>query len=150
MSTQQPQGADQVENLLPDPKQAYDHLYRNVHSEVFFGRLAQAGISPANEKEAQDLLDLGMKLRVAKQQKQAADTPDSFISRASRGLDNVLADAGIDTGIKSAAAQQQDESLDQVLEKLAADPDIYNSVLSLKSAEADDIRTHIESQTPNA
>ena len=42
-----------------DPQQAYDVLFGNVHLPVFFEKLApDYGITPENENEAQQLLEI--------------------------------------------------------------------------------------------
>ena len=129
------------QNPLPEPGVAYDHLFDNVHSKVFFGKLAEFGYAPQTEKEAQDMLGLAGKLRAAQQDpqvKQAAADSSPF-AQANVALDNVLGHAGLDGHSKEAEAQREDAFLDQAAANMAQDPDIFNSVLSLKAAEAEEI-----------
>ena len=51
------------DQALPDVGEAYNNLFEGVHANVFFGKLANHGIQPQNEKEAADLLELAGKLR---------------------------------------------------------------------------------------
>jgi len=123
---------------LPSPEDAYNHLLGNVHSQVFFGKLAQVGIHPQTEKEANDLLELAGKLRLVNDDpavKQAAEA-DSKYAKANAALDELFGKSG---AMKQASAQEQDVALDQAARTLAQDPQIYNSVLSIKAAQAEEI-----------
>lgn len=114
---------------LPNPSDAYQHLFNNVHAEVFFQKLASAGITPANAAEAEQLLALGGKLRpVGEAQKQASryDAP-------LRALDAVL---GTTPAEAHSQQIQHGNAIKAAAAQLAADPSIYASVLSLKAAEA--------------
>ena len=51
------------EQALPEVGEAYNNLFEGVHANVFFGKLANNGIQPQNEKEAADLLELAGRLR---------------------------------------------------------------------------------------
>lgn len=126
-------------NALPEPQQAYDHLFRNVHANVFFTKLASRGYYPQNEKEASDLLELAGKLRVANQNPRVkqASAPRSSFAGASADLDRLLGNMGVDT--TKHAAQEEEASIKAAAAQLLNDPAIYNSVLSLKAAEADQI-----------
>lgn len=124
-------------NTLPDPEVAYSHLFDNVHAEVFFGKLAQAGISPENEKEAKDLLELSGSLRgVVQAEKQAAEAESRFAHPRSR-LEEILGSHNVYGGQqKQAHDREAAMALDQAARYLMDQPDIYNSVLSVKAAEA--------------
>ena len=122
---------------LPEPQAAMDTIFQRVHSQVFFGKLAQAGIPVNSEKDASDLLELAGKLRaVAPQIKQAQV---GTYAAANATLDQALAAHGLDSGIKRAQANDQQIALGNVAAQLAQDPEIYNAVLSIKSAEASQI-----------
>jgi hypothetical protein len=58
---------------------------------------------------------------------------------ANATLDQALAAHGLDSGIKRAQANDQQIALGNVAAQLAQDPEIYNAVLSIKSAEASQI-----------
>lgn len=122
---------------LPAPDAAYSHLFNNVHAEVFFTKLAQAGYTPANEKEAQDLLELSGTLRgVAQAEKQAAETQSRFAHPRSR-LEQILGNSNVYGGQhKQAQDREAALALSQAASFLMERPDIYNSVLSVKAAEA--------------
>jgi len=115
---------------LPDPADAYNHLFEGVHANVFFGKLANHGFQPQSEKEAGDLLQLAGRLRHVEDNEKAANANHSRFGGAVGALDSAIgygdqaAELADNQAIKAAAAQ------------LADDPAIYNSVLSLKAAEA--------------
>jgi hypothetical protein len=134
---------------LPSPEDAYQHLLSDVHGQVFFGKLAQHGFTPKTEKEANDLLELAGKLRAVQEDprtKQAAEANSPY-SQANAALDQALGQSGFK---KQASAQEQDLALDQAAQKAASDPDIYNSILSLKAAEAQGIREQMGLVDSNA
>jgi hypothetical protein len=116
---------------LPDPDTAYGHLFNNVHAQVFFDKLAAAGVEPKNQKEAQDLLDLAGRLRVSQESHGTKEAAESRFGPAVRALDAVMQKHGIDAG------GEADIAMSNAAVQLMEDPDIYNSVLSLKSAEAE-------------
>jgi len=111
----------QTQSALPSAVDAYNHLFHNVHAEIFFGKLASFGIQPATEKEASDLLALAGQLRdVDTPEKQAAD--QSRFSPALAALNSVTA--------------TEEQSIKQAAAALSQDPGIYNAVLALKAHEA--------------
>lgn len=117
---------------LPNPVDAYNQLFDGVHAQVFFGKLANYGVQPTTEKEAMDLLTLAGQLRhVDSAEKRAAD--QSRFQGAVASLQSVYgqSDAG-----KQNQAYLADQAIKQAAEDLMNDPSIYNSVLSLKAAEA--------------
>jgi hypothetical protein len=118
---------------LPAPDVAFNTLMTNVHAEVFFGKLASAGYPVNDEKEASEMLELAGKLRQVAPAVKAASSP---YAKASQDLDKVLAARGLDGGIKQATYKQREQARRQQAVKLAAHPDIFNAVLSLKSNEA--------------
>jgi hypothetical protein len=120
MSAQSESFAD----ALPDPVQAYNHLFANVHSRVFFDKLASAGLAPATEKEAQDLLSLAGRLRQVSsvEEKQAS----SRFGEAVAALDTVTQQVpgNRELAVKQAAAG------------VLQDPATYQALLSLHLHEA--------------
>ena len=110
---------------LPTPVDAYNHLFDNVHAQVFFGKLANYGIQPTTEKEAADLLTLAGNLRHVENEK----TASSRFSGAVSALNNV---------VKNSPQQEAftESSIKQAAAELMQDASVYNSVLSLKAAEA--------------
>lgn len=133
---------------LPDPQTAYDNLFQAVHARVFFQKCASAGIMPRSRQEAQWMLETAGKLRTVDQagglQKDAQDDNDNPYYQMNRHLDQVLAQHGLDGGIKAAAAQEEESAIRQLTVDLSNDPLLYNSVLSLKTAEAQDIQQQYE------
>jgi len=117
---------------LPEPADAYDQLFENVHAQVFFGKLASYGIQPSTEKESQDLFDLAGKLR-------NTDGPEKKASAKSRyggavsALDSVLGKTPEGRQQRAASSQQ---AIKQAASELMQDTSVYNAVLSLKSHEA--------------
>lgn len=129
---------------LPDPKTAYDHLFSNIHARAFYSRLAQHGLAPANEKQAQEYLELAGKLRAieADPRVKAAEAQNDPIAEVNRALDGAMERHGLGS-VKAAKAQEADVARRNVAVKLAADAGIYNSVLSLKAAEASQIAAQL-------
>jgi len=130
---------------LPTPDEAFALLSAQVHQQAFFGKLAQAGISPQTEKEASDLLQMAGNLRAAgydAAQPAPASQTDSPITKAAEKLATQLgqdpAAANRDHAIKSACAQ------------LAQDPNVYNAVLSLKADEAEKLAAQLGGEQAQA
>ena len=120
------------EPKLPSPEEAYKNLFDGVHTQVFFGKLASYGIQPATEKEAMDLLTLAGQLRhVDGSEKQAAE--QSRFEGATSALGSIIGETPAGRQQQAAASEQ---AVKQAAEELMQDADIYNSVLSLKAAEA--------------
>lgn len=118
---------------LPDPVDAYNHLFQNVHTQVFLGKLARDyGIQATTEKEAADLFAIAGQLRAQDNPvKQAAD--ESRFGDAASALNSVI--ESTPEG-QQAAAYSHDYAVKQAVADIMQDPSIYNSVLSLKLAEA--------------
>lgn len=117
---------------LPNPADAYNQLFNDVHAQVFLGKLASYGIQPTTEKEAADLFALAGQLRhVDGPEKQAAS--QSRYGGAVSALNSVL-------GQSPAGRQQQAVANGQAIKQAAAelmqDAGVYNAVLSLKAHEA--------------
>lgn len=125
-------------NLLPDPQAAYDHLFQGVHQRVFFNKLASAGYSAESPEQAGYLLQLAGKLRLANQEQQvkAASAAHDPYAAALAHLDGVLGEAGFGS-VKQAAEADEEWAIKSAAAELMDDPDMYNSVLALKQAQAD-------------
>jgi len=116
---------------LPNPQDAYDQLFQNVHAEVFFGKLASYGIKATTQKEAADLLGLSQNLRQYDgAEKVAADS--SRFGGAASALDNITTQPTT----PARRHQAQGQAIKQAASQLAQDPSIYNAVISLKAHEA--------------
>ncbi len=116
---------------LPNPQDAYNQLFHNVHAEVFFGKLASYGIQAATEKEAADLLQLSSDLREFDgAEKQAAAS--SRFEGATAALNNITTQPTT----PAQRHQAQGQAIKQAASQLAQDPSIYNAVISLKAHEA--------------
>lgn len=112
---------------LPDIETAITTLERGIEHEVFFSKLASAGLQPRTVEEARAMLDTSDLLEqhaTAEREKAAAD---------GRSLGHQL---------KAALEQELGRShrpSDLAVEKAAADyvrnPAIYNAVLALRAAE---------------
>jgi len=112
-------------NDLPNPNDAYNYLFSNVHAEVFMNKLAGYGIVPSTEAEVSDLFALAGQLRhIDSPTKQAAD--HSRFGSAVAGLNAAL----------TSTPEAQDYAVKQATYDLANDPNIYNSILALKAHEA--------------
>mgnify|MGYP003681252876 CR=1 FL=1 len=103
---------------LPNPQDAYNQLFHNVHAEVFFGKLASYGIQATTEKEAADA------------EKQAAES--SRFGGAVSALNNITTQPTT----PAQRYQAQGQAIKQAASQLAQDPSIYNAVISLKAHEA--------------
>lgn len=112
-------------NGLPNPNDAYNYLFNNVHAQVFLNKLASYGIVPSTEAEVSDLFALAGQLRhIDSPEKQAAE--QSRFGSAVAGLNAAL----------TSTPEAQDFAVKQATFDLANDPAIYNSILSLKAHEA--------------
>ena len=121
------------EKQAMDPQQAYDVLFGNVHLPVFFEKLAQDyGITPENENEAQQLLEIGAKLRSAHQEEltKSASTGNSFLGLANEHIDDTLGTPSYDAGT------EQDDAVKEVSAALAQDPTLQQAVLTYQDAVA--------------
>lgn len=126
---------------LPDAQTAYNNLFDGVRARVFFGKMASAGRQPRSEAEALSMLKLAGKLRTVKdQQHKVAGAGDDPYGRACEALDSILAQNGLDAGVKQAAAQETQAAIADVARAFAGDVTLYNSALALKAAEAESIR----------
>ncbi len=115
--------------LLPEPAVAYQNIFDGVHGQVFFGKLASAGVSPQTSEETQSLLVLAGRLRKAEHVKQAGDRFGRWLPV----LDELM---GPDEQVKIAQAQDESLAIREAARVAASDPTIYNSVLALKAHEA--------------
>lgn len=113
-------------------------IMQKVAGEVFFNKLAAAGLAPSNEEEAGELLALSARLqqtKMAQQMGQASQTT-SYIKHASQALDSVMQQAGVAPSPARQAAADFDKFASDVAAAAMRDPDIYNSVLACKVAQA--------------
>lgn len=102
-------------------------LYEGVTKPVFFAKLAQHGIHPRSEAEAAELLEIGNKLRLAKQADQTKEAADSSstLRQISNYLDGVL---GRSAQADASAAWER-----QAAEFVAADQTIMKAAADLVS-----------------
>lgn len=120
------------ENALPNPADAYNQLFNDVHAQVFLGKLASYGIQPTTEKEAADLFSLAGQLRhVDGPEKQAA--AQSRFGGAVSALNSVFDSTPV---AQHQAAAIGNQAIKQAAAELAQDASVYNAVLSLKAHEA--------------
>lgn len=135
---------------LPDPQTAYDHLFRNVHAQLFFQKCAAAGFCPTNELEAHWMLDTAGKLRLLAESlpaKQAA-AEESPYYHMNAGLDGLLsAVAGAEPAGAEKDAADAWAGYGDVAARLMDDPALYNSALALRAAEAAQLRTELDALT---
>jgi len=125
-------------SALPDPNEAYDHLFREVRANVFFNKLASYGRQPANEADAASLLETAAKLRTISESQPVKQAEASGkYAQASSALDRLMGANGLDGQYKQAAAQEEELSFQNYARQLAQDPSVYNSVLAVKQAQAD-------------
>lgn len=120
---------------LPHPQDAFQLLTDEVGSRAFFSKLASRGHVPRTEAEVSGLLELGGKLDLAAPYLDKAADANSPYLAACAEADRALAQFGVPVlpQQKSAAA---DLAIGREAAALAANPAIYNAVVSLKSAQA--------------
>ena len=120
---------------LPEPQVAYQNLFDGVHARVFFQKMASYQYVPQTQQQAQYMLETAGKLRAVEQSpaiKQAAEQSDPFFL-ANAHLSQAL---GLEPQVKIAAAQEEELAIRHAARGIMSDPTFYNSVLSLKAAEA--------------
>jgi hypothetical protein len=123
----------EVQNEFPNPVDAYNHLFSNIHARVFLNKLAsEYGIHANSEKEATDLFAIAGRLREHENPvKQAAD--QSRFGDAAAALNSVIESTPAG---QQQLAYTQDFAIKQAAAELMQDPAVYNSVLALKAEEA--------------
>lgn len=120
---------------LPDPDTAYQHLFNTIHQQVFFNKMAAYGHPVQSEEHARKMLKQAGQLCWAEEQemlKQAQDAGNPY-DAAGEYLDQHVGDLGY----KQAEYPEDFAAIKAAAADLAQDPDIYNCVLSLKAAEAE-------------
>lgn len=128
---------------LPDQQTAYQNLFQGVHAQVFFQKLAAAGHYPRSPEEAQWMLDTAGELREITEHapvKQAAAQDNPYYQMRA-GVSQLKQQYGLS---KSASYQEADASYKQAAAQLMQDPTFYNSVLSLKAAEAEHLKAEFD------
>ncbi len=90
------------------------------------------------------MLEIAGKLEAAEEQAPKTAADQSPFGRANLALDQILAQNGIDVRHKAAAHQEEELAQREAVLTLAQDPTIYNSVLSLKTAEAQKIQAQYQ------
>lgn len=126
-------------NALPSTAEAFDNLVVGVRARVIFEKLAAAGMHVQTEEQAQSVMDTIDGLRAIRQQnivKQASYDP---FARVRDSMQTTLARQGLAAGTK----QAEDANLryhQHTAAVFASDPTIFNSVLAVKAAEAEEIR----------
>lgn len=116
-------------NQLPNPADAYNHLYSNVHMPVFLQKLASYGIQPTTPEEVDDLLKIAGRLRNLPSE----PSSQSRFASAANALDKLASETPHGQAARQTASA---EMLKQASRALANDPDIFNSVMSLELANA--------------
>jgi hypothetical protein len=128
---------NQTQAVLPDEATAYNNLFQGIHQRVFFNKCAAAGYYPRTPDEAQLMLEEAGKLRILKQAAQVKQAQaGSIYHYGNNALDQLLDQYGLGGSTKQAAVQEEELAARQAAAQLSADPMFYNSVLTLKSAEA--------------
>lgn len=121
-----PQTQSQVP--LPGADDAYAFLYEEIHGPVFFQKLAQDyGIVPANDEQAQRLLDMGATIFRNNQQEQEkqAGLDGDFIAQAHENLNRIL---GKQAAAPAAAANAR--LVKQAAAQLARNPRVRAAALA--------------------
>jgi len=128
--------------LLPDPNTAIAQMDK-LATHFFFQRLSQHGESPINEQQAAQYLKLAATLESAESDPRISKMAQANdpIAEANTALDRFLVRSGVKTG----ADQENEIALQRQAAEIAQTPEFYNSVLSIKSAEAQAIVAQLNS-----
>ncbi len=132
---------------LPDRQAALNNVFEGVHQRVFFNKLASFGYAPTNAQEAQSLLALAGRCDLMAQDdavKTAAASNDPF-GAALASLDHVLGESG-HPGFQKQAEQNELWAAQQTALELMDNNDLYNSMLVVKQAEAEQYAQQIQQQ----
>ena len=99
-------------------------ITEGVHNRAFFHKLAERGYQPKSAAEAQEMLDLSLKLAETQQRKQDQQSNQSKYASALAALDKMagVTTPGEEDQIKAAAAE------------LAQDPEIFAAAKTLMAA----------------
>lgn len=118
---------------IPDQTSAFENLFHGVREKAFFHKLASHGLVPQNETQAQNFLKLAEDIRYYKQHPQVkqANAAADPVAAAVQDLEAHMRQRGL---IQKTAGDEL--FINRVAEEFAADPTLFNSVLSLKVAEA--------------
>ncbi len=138
---------NQTTPMLPAVDAAADNLFQGVYGRVFFHKLAQAGFVPRTEAQAQYMLKVAQTVREAEEAeaiKTASDSNDPYAA-AYHHLEQAVAQRGLKLPGRMDAASRE-YSFKQAAAALASDPDIYDSVLAVKAAEAEYYLTQLTPQ----
>lgn len=128
-------GTTQRPSALPDTQTAFAKAFTDVHQRIFFSKCAAAGYVPQTVQDAEVMLKTAARLRYEEENvKQAADANSPYLA-AAQSLEQVL---GPQRG--SIKAAEAEHAYAQVAQDFMQDAELYNSVLSLKAAEAEDLR----------
>ena len=116
---------------LPDIDTAASILFDRARGAAFFNKLASLGYSPNSEDEAIEYLKLAARAREIEPQLKKAGAEGSLVKRANAALDSVM-------GTSPREGQDHHKEVMKVASAMVEqDPDLFNAVLTLKSAEAD-------------
>lgn len=123
----------QQQGGLPDANTAYSRLFDGIHQQVFFHKMASYGCAPESPEQAAAMLEGAIRLRHIEEQmayKQAQDASDPFVA-ANQYLAGLMGEQ--QPVYKQAEAES---AISDMAADLMQNPEFYNSVLSLKAAEA--------------
>lgn len=120
---------------LMNHDEAEMRLQAAIDHPVFFQKLASFGIAPQTQEEAATMIELGSGLLVAHQQQETkqASGLSSLLAKAKQNIDQTL-------GVSKQASAFDDRQVNRIADELVNNADIYNSIVSLKAAEADYVR----------
>jgi hypothetical protein len=117
---------------LPDQATARQIVLQGVHKRAFLHRMAELGHQPQTVKEAEALVELGLKMAAAESDpllKQASEPAPGPYAFANQALDQFLG-----LGKQAEAVPGLDDVSIQGAFELAQDPAIYGAALVLKQA----------------
>jgi len=118
-------------SAVADGEDAVTRLWQRIHVPVFFAKLAELGIRPQDDAEAEIYLKMGAKLHGAELANTAsgAMTKTSVAAEANSRLDATLAELGL-----AAPAAPDDSQLLKIAGEIAARPDVAADLATVRRA----------------
>ena len=137
--------SDTQQTQLPNVENAHAVIMEGVHKRAFLHKMSQHGHNPQTAEEADHLVQLGFKVAAAVEQQGGDPFNDPAGAKTAAAGPYAQLDQAFDSHFggqdspvqeKTASAEAEDAAWN-----LFQDPDIYNSALSLKTAEAQMLAT---------
>ena len=123
--------------MLPAPDAAAGYIAQELFRPVFVTKLAEAGYA-LEEHEIDEAISLGLELLQKEAAESAPVSAGGRIRKARAKLAGVAEKDLVAANTSGAPFSPQElRELEEVAVKVASHPDLYNSVVSIRLAEAD-------------